>query len=440
MAVMRALHSATRPFAASAALLLAVVSVAWPRVSAPTRTAVQLELRAIDGGSRYYQGFSSSLPVTPSFFPIGIWFQGVASSAEVEQDRGVGINLYVVLTDNSDLGVVGAAGAAAAVEPGQFPNDESSSRPGSETRAWFLGDEIDMLHGAGWHPCGMPDSGYSCMQEARDGADDGRLGIANYGKGVTFWENDRDAATFVNRFQDVVSADNYWFTDPNICRSSEGGRLLAGGRRDLPQGECRRASNYGATVERIRSLVERPGSKPVWAFVELGHPFTEDSAPKIKPSEMTAAVWSSIIHGARGIIYFAHSFGGRCESHDVLNERCGTAMRAAVAETNRRVTSLAPVLNSPFVENYVEASGSIDTMVKWFDGHFYVFAGSRATTNRPQRSSVSLACGHAERSTVLFENRSVPVTSGRFRDTFATSNSVHIYRIVGDPSCAPAQE
>ena len=222
---MCALHSATCRFAASAAMLLAVVSVAWPSASAPARTALQLELRAVDGGSRYYDGFSSSLPVTPSFFPIGIWFQGVASSAEVEQDRGVGINLYVVLTDNSDLGVVGAAGAAAAVEPGQFPNDESSSRPGSETRAWFLGDEIDMQHGAGWRPCGMPDSGYSCMQEARDGADDGRLGIANYGKGVTFWESDRDAATFVNRFQDVVSADNYWFTDPNICRSSEGGRL-----------------------------------------------------------------------------------------------------------------------------------------------------------------------------------------------------------------------
>ena len=150
-------------------------------------------------------------------------------------------------------------------------------------------------------------------------------------------------------------------------------------------------------------------------------------------------MWRLIIHGARGIIYFADSFGGRCESHDVLHERCGTAMRAAVAETNRRVTSLAPVLNSPFVENYVEASRSIDTMVKWFDGHFYVFVGS-ANDESAATFLFSLACGHAARSTVLFENRSVPVTSGRFRDTFATSNSVHIYRIVGDPSCAPAPE
>jgi hypothetical protein len=278
------------------------------------------------------------------------------------------------------------------------------------------------------------------MQEANDGANDGRLRIANYGKGVTFWESDRDAATFVNRFQDVVSADNYWFTDPNICRSSEGGRLLAAGRRNLAYGECRRASNYGTTVERMRSLVERRGSKPVWAFVELGHPFTEDSAPTIKPTEMTAAVWSSIIHGARGIIYFAHSFGGRCQSQDVLQEQCGTALRAAVAETNRRITFLAPVLNSPFVENYARSSGSIDAMVKWFDGHFYLFAGSRATTNHPQRSSFKVACGHAARATVLFEHRSVPVTRGRFRDTFATPNSVHIYEIDGDPSCAPAQQ
>lgn len=431
-------RTATFRLAASVAVVFAVANVAWARASAPDGPARGLDLRAVDGGSRYYERFPSSLPVAPSFFPIGIWFQRIGSGTDVQEDRDVGINTFVVLTDNSDLGVLRDGGAAAAVEPGQFPNGQSRSEPGSETRAWFLGDEVDMQHGAGWHPCGQPESGFSCMQEAGRAAKDGRLRIANYGKGVTFWESDRDAATFVNRFQDVVSADNYWFTDPNICGASEGGRLLSAGQRDLAPGECRRASNYGATVERIRSLVGRRGSKPVWAFVELGHPFTEESAPTITPTEMAAATWSSVIHGARGIVYFAHSFGGSCQSQDLVHEECAAPMRAAVAETNRRITSLAPVLNSPSVERYARASGPIDTMVKWSDGRFYVFAGSRATTRRPQHASFTLACGRAAHATVLFEGRSVPITDGGFTDTFATPNSVHIYRIDGDPSCAPA--
>ena len=64
---------------------------------------------------------------------------------------------------------------------------------------------------------------------------------------MTFWEGDADAATFLNEFQDVVSADNYWFTDPFICGPGEGGAVLAGGQQLEPE-KCRLAANYGWTV------------------------------------------------------------------------------------------------------------------------------------------------------------------------------------------------
>ena len=34
-------------------------------------------------------------------------------------------------------------------------------------------------------------------------------------QGRAFWETDAEAARFVNDFQEIVSTDHYWFTDPN---------------------------------------------------------------------------------------------------------------------------------------------------------------------------------------------------------------------------------
>ena len=55
---------------------------------------------------------------------------------------------------------------------------------------------------------------------------------------------------------------------------------------------------------------------PVWDFVETGHPFDNnmDGNRSIAPAEIRAAVWHSIIAGARGILYFQHSFGGRASA------------------------------------------------------------------------------------------------------------------------------
>ncbi len=68
-----------------------------------------------------------------------------------------------------------------------------------------------------------------------------------------FWETDGQATRFVNDFQHVVSNDIYWFTDPNVSGSSEGGKLLNGGNPLTPT-QTRRAANYGYTVDRMRAL------------------------------------------------------------------------------------------------------------------------------------------------------------------------------------------
>ena len=149
----------------------------------------------------------------------------------------------------------------------------------------LLGDEIDMTQG----PSACP----SAINSIKSGLpQDGRLRFANYGKGVLNWgaigyngHNDTSSACFVNA-QDVTSADLYWFTDPWQVGDPQSG-----------QGMGLRLDHRPAAG--ARSLPAR--SKPVWAVIELGHPFSEADWPTIAPAQVRAAVWQSLIAGARGI-------------------------------------------------------------------------------------------------------------------------------------------
>jgi hypothetical protein len=394
-------------------------------------------LRPVDGGPDYYARFTAGLPVDPSFFPVGVWFESVRTSADTELDSAAGLNTYVELTEDSDLGLVRRAGMHAV---------HGLPGAGEETVGRLLADEPDMWGGPGSGPwtghypgqgeiCVDPEQrcGFTVQQAVGSGyPDDGRMRYANYGKGVTFWWDDASAARFVNEFQDVVSADNYWFTDGYICGPTEGG-VLVGATGRLPDDECRLAANYGRTVDRVRALVQPAGSRPVWAFVELGHPSAEDELPTIAPEEVRAAVWSSLIHGARGIVYFNHSFGGPCESQHVLRDPCYAGTRAEVTRLNRQIARLAPVLNAPFADQVTTVAGAVDTMTKWAGGELYVVAG--AAQDRAQTAAFTLSCVRTGTVHVVDEDRTIPLRAGSFRDRFADGNAVHVYRVEGTGSC-----
>jgi hypothetical protein len=396
------------------------------------------KLRQVDGGPGFYGKFSSPLPSNASFFPIAVWLESVTEQADVDRDRDVGLNTYLELTTNSTPSFVRDAG--------MYAIPTSRGGMGSETAGWFVSDEVDMWAGPGnsaWtgkYPgegeiCIPADArcGYTVQRTVRDSIPaDGRMRFANYGKGVTFWETNAEASRFVNEFQHVVSADTYWFTDENICSQSEGGALFTPPRR-LPPDVCHTAANYGRTIDRVRSLVSPSGSKPVWGFVEVGHPSGESTAPTITPQQISAAVWSTIIHGARGVIYFNHSFGGPCQTQHALRDPCYKDVRAAVKQLNGQIKVLAPVLNAPFADGVAKGSAGVDVSTKWYDGHFYVLAGS----NRPsaQTAAFNLSCVGDASVTVLNEGRTVPMVKGAFSDRFADGNAVHIYRVDGGSSC-----
>jgi hypothetical protein len=290
---------------------------------------------------------------------------------------------------------------------------------------WELYDEIDMQEG--------PGAGYTTLNNILSTLpNDGRLRYNNYGKGVLFWETDSEAQQFVNNFQQATSSDAYWFTDPYFAGDgSESWPWVNGGEQTTSMAKIRRAANYGYQIDRMRALDSMDGNrKPIWAFVEVGWPFSETAAQgarAILPAECRAAVWHSIIAGARGIIYFNHSFGGPNTTHHALRDPAYAAVRAAVKSTNQLVTQLAPVLNAPFADGFVSAGPSVRTMAKFHHNKYYVFAGSKE--NRASKPTLSLSVVDNGTATVIGENRTIPISNGRFSDSFADGNAIHIYRI-----------
>jgi hypothetical protein len=373
-----------------------------------------------DGGANPYASFSSPLAAIP--IAIGVWLECAVDPTAVSTDRSAGFNVYVALCGNTtELSYARNGGMRVLFQSDPawtpaFPADDVSA-------GYMIGDEWDMTH---------PPSdclGAWVSQHAMFPGD-GRMRYANFGKGVAYWNSNSQAACWVNSV-DVPSADVYWFSDSNACGPGE-----AGGEPGVyTQNNCHVAANYGWLVNRVRSLVAPTHSKPVWSFVENNCPFGDEGWPCITGAEMRAAVWHSLIAGARGVVYFNHSFkanaaNGCDDSFHTIRE-CAP-VRAAVTNTNAEVQSFASVLNARTLTGGMQATGNVKAMGKWDGRNFYVFAGATPGAGSAQ---FAIPCVGNASATVAGEGRSLPVSAGSFSDNFADANAVHIYRIDGGSRC-----
>jgi hypothetical protein len=413
-------------FAGSALALLAVASspeaVAQPNQKRATSPAPRLQ--AVDGGLKYYARFANGLPTSAAYFPIGTWLRPAHDPEHFRDYKNFGMNVFV--------GVECPECAKEAMIRSNhmkaFVQAEERTRfndIGKETAGWVLADEVDMRSGPGSDTRECTGGGYDVMRRAAASVPaDGRLRHTNYGKGVLQWETNGEASCFVNRFQQIVSTDFYWFTDPNERGSNP--RYGFG-------------SSYGTDVARVRRLDATDGvRRPVWHVVELGWPFTESAAQggrRILPAEIRSAVWHSLIAGARGIFYFDHNFGPGTPGSTILEEGYEDN-RIAASRVNAQIRALAPVLNAPFVISRHSATdtmdGTVRYTVKWAKGKFWLFAGAdRGGGN----ATFSIPCVGNGRARVLGEQRSIRVRGGSFVDGFADKNAIHIYRIDGGSHC-----
>jgi hypothetical protein len=145
-----------------------------------------------------------------------------------------------------------------------------------------------------------------------------------------------------------------------------------------------------------------------------------------------------IIAGARGIIYFQHSFSGPCTTHFVLREvgTCNGFYQPVinmVTSVDAQIKAVAPALNGSSVASGFSSNSAVRALAKWDGQNFYVIAGS--SENAASVGQFQFPCVGNATATVLGENRSVPVIAGSWSDAFADGNAVHVYRIDGGSRC-----
>ena len=167
-------------------------------------------------------------------------------------------------------------------------------------------------------------------------------------------------------------------------------------------------------------------NKPMWTWIETTK-INTTSAGKPSPSQVKSEVWMALIHGARGIGYFTHSWNPNYVSGAVLLD---TPMVSSITIINNQIRALASVLNSPNIIGYSTVSSNtavpIDIMSKKYGGYNYIFSVAMRSGNTT--ATFHVASGISVE--VIGENRSITITGGQFSDNFS-SYGVHLYKIKG---------
>lgn len=462
---------------------VSIPKIATKATLATATLPLGVTLRDIDGGPQYFTNKDPRSAWMDSHILLGAWIEQPVDATQVGYAVGMGENIYWNLGGKAgdpsqlraDYDVIRTAGMHVSA-PDTTPNS------GSETVSYDGWDEADMQYGAGangWNPtapnanlddcipagseCGYTVAKWSYTGQPTSYGSPG-YPINNmakhqgYGKGVLFWMWDSEAAVFLG-YSDILSADSYWMTDPDLEANSQGGcaffpssEAICSGANPKGITHAQRAlpANYAFNVTRLQTLSTTLNhqSKPVVVDVETGCPIY-GGTECITPPAMKAAAMHGLIAGARGILWFQHNFSGPCTDNTTLidgsdpstddyncQQTPGVTIHNVVqniAAFNQLVNSLNNVLLSPFADGYVSQTGNVSAMAKYDGSHFYIFAASGTPATPPpanQSVTFTVKSSGATKVTVVNEGRTIPLVNGTtFTDTFANANAYHIYRM-----------
>jgi hypothetical protein len=367
-----------------------------------------------------YSRWSHGPPADEAYFPIAVWLQDPRNASRY---KAAGINVYVGLwrgptpTQLADLERAGMS-LICSQNPVGLANRDNRTIIG-----WMHGDEPDnaqeLSSGDGYGPPILPEKIIADYERIR-AADPSRPILLNLGQGVA-WDNyigrgvrrnhPEDYPEYVKGC-DIASFDIY----PVVHDAPE----IAGKLEYVPQG-----------VERLVKWAG--GRRLVWNCIECTH--ISNPPKKANPQQVRSEVWMALIQGSRGLIYFVHQFKPTFKEAALLDD---PELLPAVTAINQQIHSLAPVLNSPSVQQGVTvsatggdsstpSSGAIAWMCKEWGGSVYLFTVN--LRSEPVRGSFDVTRATSfKQAEVLRENRQIPVQNGAFGDDFKPYE-VHLYRL-----------
>ncbi len=357
--------------------------------------------------------FPKGPPQAAESFPIAVWLQAPANA---ERYRAIGINTYVGLwrgPTEEQLDVLDRAGIRLICGQGER-SLRFKDRP--TIVGWMHGDEPvnaqSLGRGKGYGPPIPPAriiEGYERIRKA----DPDRPVLLNLGQGVA-WDGWYGRGVRTNHPEDyreyLKGCDIASF---DIYPASHDKEEIAGKLWYVPRG-----------VDRLRNWTD--GKKDVWCCIETTGIHNVDRKPTV--NEVRSEVWMALIHGARGIIYFAHQFEPKFIEAGLLADE---EMARGVSALNGQIRELAPVLNGPDpgIAGSVASSEEgvpIDFLIRRHAGKTYLFAV--AMREGEATATFKLTGTGDARVEVLGEDRTIDAVGGEWKDRFE-DYQVHLYRI-----------
>ena len=345
--------------------------------------------------------------------PIAVWCQDPVNAAKF---KAAGINLYVALwkgPTEDQLAALKAAGMPVVCDQNEVGLKHLAD---PVIAAWMHGDEPDNAQSLpagqeGYGPPILPSVIVADYEKIRK-RDSARPVILNLGQGVAWdgWygrgvrtNHPEDYAQYAKGC-DIASFDIY----PAVHDHAD----ISGKLWYVPYG-----------VERLRGWAK---AKTVWACIEASRISNVKVSPS--PAQVRFEVWSAIISGARGIIYFVHQFEPRFVEASLLEN---PDLLAAVTALNRDVTDFAPVINGEEMSGHLTVSSDAGAdrfrvMHRRAQGADWIFAASWHDKPATAVFTLSPPQGGRARVAVVGEARTVQRLGPRFQDDFPPY-SVHIY-------------
>ena len=168
------------------------------------------------------------------------------------------------------------------------------------------------------------------------------------------------------------------------------------------------------------------GSRPQIVAIEAGF---GDKA-MADASQQRAQIWMAINHGASGIFYFCHRWTGEGSEQKFYADNMpirDKVLGEGIKKINAELQSLAPVINSPRMENLVKvANAEIDLGARAHEGKTYLFAVERG--NRESEAEFTVEGIKDGKVEVIGEGRDLILKDGKFSDKF-TPFQTHLYKV-----------
>ncbi len=352
----------------------------------------------------------------PNFFPRSVWLQNTANAQEYSD---AGINMYIGLwnqLNQNQLSDLTDAGMYVICAQNAFG---LSNVGDTIITAWIHTDEPD---NAQWNsttqtydPCIAPADVIAEYNIIKSN-DPSRPVYLNLGRGVSDI-NWIGRGTCTGQYEMYIEANNGYLAGTDIVSFD----IYPVNNVDQLTSE-----NLWYVSKGVDSLLTWSSNpKPTWVWIETTK-INDNSNRAPTPAEVKSEVWLAIIHGAKGIGYFCHSWTPSFDDAALLHD---PVMIDSVAVINQMIDDLAPILNSPSTTNFTSVNSSnpiipIDFMTKFYGGEDYIFAISAQEGQTV--GSFSVPVGSIIE--VVGENRFLNESAGQFTDAFS-NYGMHIYKI-----------